>query len=371
VVKIADVRVIVADIPVRRPHTMSFTTLEAVNFAFVRIATTDGIVGWGEAACLGGPTWSEESSESVAATISRYIAPWLVGFDATSIEAARREMARRVQGNPFARAAVEMALWDLNGRALGVPVHRLLGGRVRDRVPLSWSLAVADGDAEIEEARARVALGHRIFKIKTGAHPLAHDVERVRRIREAVGPDVSLRVDANQGWDRATALSAIRAIEPYRVDFVEQPLPRWDLDGMADVARRVAVPVMADESCFTPHDALAIAKLGGVSILALKVTKSAGLHGTMALARIAEAAGLGAYVGCMIETSLGTAAYLHVALAAAPVTWGCELFGPLLLTGDVVRTPVRYADGAILGLDGPGLGVEVDETLLDKWARRP
>src|SRR5437899_11909948 len=216
--KIADVRVIQADIPVERPHKMSFTTLEMMNFVFVRLETGDGLTGWGEAACLGGPTWSEESSESVAATIERYIAPWLIGRDATGLEALRLEMARRVQGNPFARAAVEMALWDLNGRALGVPVHRLLGGRVRESVPLSWSLAVESSDAEVAEARAKVALGHRIFKIKTAAHPVAHDVERVRRLREAVGSDVSLRVDANQGWDRTSAPHAIRALEPYGLD---------------------------------------------------------------------------------------------------------------------------------------------------------
>lgn len=367
---IAEVRVVLADIAVKRPHTMSFTTLEAVNFAFVRVETRGGLVGWGEAACLGGPTWSEESAESVQAVVSRYIAPWLTGRDAAGIEALRQEMARRVQGNPFARAAVEMALWDLNGRALGVPVHRLLGGRVRDRVPLSWSLAVASGEAELAEARDKVALGHRIFKIKTAAHPLAHDVERVCRIREAVGADVALRVDANQGWDRATALAAVRALEPYGLDFVEQPVPRWDLDGMAEIARRAPMPIMADESCASPQDALAIARLGGVSILALKLTKSAGLLGSMAVARIAEAAGLSCYVGCMIETSLGTAAYLQVALAAAPVIWGCELFGPLLLKGDVVREPVRYADGAILALDGPGLGVEVDEDALRECSRR-
>ena len=367
---ICDVRLVVADIPVSRPHHMSFTTLTAVNFVFVRIETRDGQVGWGEAACLGGPTWSEESAESIAATLERYVIPWLHGRDATQIEALRMEMGRRVQGNPFARAAVEMALWDLNGRALGVPVHRLLGGRVRDRVPLSWSLAVASGDAEVAEAREKVARGHRIFKIKTAAHPVAGDVARVRAIREAVGPDVRLRIDANQGWDRPTALRAIRAMEPYDLDFVEQPLPRWDLDGLAEIARSVTVPIMADESCGSPQDALAIARRGGVSILALKLTKSAGLASTMAIARIAEAAGLGCYVGCMIETSLGTAAYLHAALAAPPVTWGCELFGPLLLRGDVVREPVRYADGCILALDGPGLGVEVDETALKEWTRR-
>jgi L-alanine-DL-glutamate epimerase-like enolase superfamily enzyme len=198
---------------------------------------------------------------------------------------------------------------------------------------------------------------------------VAEDIRRVRRIRDAVGAEVALRVDANQGWDRPTALRAIRALEPCGLDFVEQPLPRWDLEGMAELARAVPVPVMADEACSSPHDALAIARLGGVSILALKLTKSAGLVGAMAIARIAEAAGLGCYVGCMVETSLGTAAYLQVALAAAPVTWGCELFGPLLLAGDVVRRPVQYADGAILALDGPGLGVDVDEARLKEWTR--
>ena len=193
---IGDIRVIQADIPVKRPHTMSFTTLHAVNFVFVRLETIGGLVGWGEAACLGGPTWSEESAESVAITIERYIAPWLTGRDATQIEPLRHEMARRLQGNPFARAAVEMALWDLNGRALGVPIHRLLGGRMRDRVPLSWSLAVAKLEDEVAEAAELSARGQRIFKIKTAAHPLAHDLERVKRIREVVGPAVSLRVDA-------------------------------------------------------------------------------------------------------------------------------------------------------------------------------
>ena len=161
-------------------------------------------------------------------------------------------------------------------------------------------------------------------------------------------------MDANQGWDRATALQAIRALEPYNLDFVEQPVPRWDGEGMAEIARAVTVPVMADESCCSTHDALAIARRGGVSILALKLTKSAGILGTMAIARIAEAAGMTCYVGCMIETSLGTAAYLQVALAAAPS--GAASCSALLLEGDVVRRPVQYADGAILALDGPGLG---------------
>jgi L-alanine-DL-glutamate epimerase-like enolase superfamily enzyme len=185
-----------------------------------------------------------------------------------------------------------------------------------------------------------------------------------------LGPAISLRVDANQGWDRPTARRAVRALEPYGLDFVEQPVPRWDLEGLAMIAERAPMPIMADESCFTDHDALALARLGSISILSLKLTKSGGLLGSLAIARVAEAAGMGCYVGCMIETSLGTAAYLHLALAAAPVTWGCELFGPLLLAGDVTRRPVRYADGCILSLGGPGWGVDVDEKALAEWSRR-
>src|SRR2546428_8793380 len=132
--KIADVRVVLADIPLKRPHKMSFTTLEAVNFAFVRIETADGLVGWGEAACLGGPTWSEESSESVAVMIERYIAPWLAGRDATQIETLSREMARRGHGKPFARPAGGVGLWGLNGQALGLPGRPPLRRRVRRRV---------------------------------------------------------------------------------------------------------------------------------------------------------------------------------------------------------------------------------------------
>ena len=363
--KIRDIKVYVLEAALAEPFAYSQAWYERRGACLVEIVGEDGNSGWGEAF---GPA-------RLTAPIIEFYKPLLIGEDALATERHWQTLYNRLRDHGQkglliqALSGIDIALWDLKGKHFGVPVHRLLGGKVRDRVPLSWSLAVADADAEIAEVHAKVALGHRIFKIKTAAHPVAGDAERVRRIREAVGPDVALRADANQGWDRPTALRAIRALEPYRLDFVEQPLPKWDLGGMAEIARSVSVPIMADESCCSPHDAMAIARLGGVSILALKLTKSAGILGTMAIARIAEAAGLGCYVGCMIETSLGTAAYLHVALAATPVTWGCELFGPLLLAGDVVRRPVQYADGAILALDGPGLGVEVDERRLKEWTR--
>ena len=281
--KVADVRVILADIPVKRPHKMSFTTLETVNFAFVRVETSDGLMGWGEAACLGGPTWSEESSESVAVTIERYIAPWLVGRDATRIEALSREMARRVQGNPFARAAVEMALWDLNGRALGVPrASPARGPGARERA----ALVVARG--------RELGRGSRRGAREGGAgspHLQDQDGRASGRPRRRARPAASRRGRARRlaprrrqpGLGPAHGARAIRALEPYHLDFVEQPsragTPRDGRDRAA-----VTVPIMADESCCSPHDALAIARLGGVGILALKLTKSAGILGTMAIA---------------------------------------------------------------------------------------
>jgi muconate cycloisomerase len=205
--KIATVRLIQADIPVERPHKMSFTTLEAVNFVFVRLETPDGLVGWGEAACLGGPTWSEESSESIAATIERYIVPWLVGRRVRDRSPVARD-GPPGQGNPAARAAVEMALGSQRANS-GVPCTACSAAACADRVPLSWSLAVAD-DAEIEEARAK---SRRIFKIKTAARPVARIIERVRRLRSARS-GVSLRVDANQGWDRPRLRRAIGLSRP-------------------------------------------------------------------------------------------------------------------------------------------------------------
>jgi L-alanine-DL-glutamate epimerase-like enolase superfamily enzyme len=170
-----------------------------------------------------------------------------------------------------------------------------------------------------------------------------------RARREALAgaqPYSAFNAGIGSTWNVRCRCPALRASEPSGPDFVEQPVPRWDLEGLAHIGRSVSVPVMADESCFTLQDAMTLARLGGVSILGLKLTKSAGIIGAMAIARVAEAAGLGAHVGCMIETSHGTAAYLALAVTAPPVTWGCELSGPLLLAGDVVRRPAQYADGA-------------------------
>lgn len=366
---ITQIETCLLDIPTIRPHSMSFGTIEAVNVLLIRLYAETGLEGVGEVVTLGGPTWSEETVETAKVIIERYLAPLVLGKNLLMIEAIVEEMDRRVKGNLFAKAGIECALFDLLGKAYNLPVYALLGGKCRERVPLSWSLATGDIEAELEEARRLMARGHRIFKIKTGVGDPEHDIERVAALRTTLGENADLRIDANQGWDVATAIRTIRKMEPYHLTFAEQPVPRWDIEGLAEISRSTSVPIMADESICTPQDALKVTQQRAARIFSLKLTKSGGFLATKKIAGIAEAAGIPCYVGCMIETSVGTAAYLHFTVSARQVTYGCELFGPLLLQDDIVVNPVRYTEGHIETPQGPGLGITLDEAKVRKYSR--
>jgi muconate cycloisomerase len=368
--KIKRISTIIVDIPLKRPHVMSLMTVEKMNFLLVRIEGSNGIEGWGEAAFLGGPTWSEEGVESAQAIVETYIGPYLVGKDFTCIEALRQLMEKLVRGNHFALAAVEMALFDLLGKTRNLPVFEMLGGMVQDKVPLSWSLASGTLDAELREAEKMRETGGFIFKLKTGLLRPEKDIERVKNIRRALGEDVRLRIDANQGWDRFTAIKAIRGMEDFNLDFAEQPVSRNDIDSLAAVAKSVNVPLLADESLGSLQDAVQLIKRDAVGMFGIKLTKAGGFLGGKRLAAIAEGANFPCYVGCMIETGIGNAAYLHFAVSTPAVTLGCELFGPLLLADTITEEETSYRDGHIvLENQKPGLGITVNEAQIRKYQR--
>lgn len=349
---------------------MSLMTVDKVNYLLVKIEGSNGLEGWGEAAFLGGPTWSEEGVESAQAAVETYIGPFLIGKDFTKVEELRQLMGNLVRGNHFARAAVEMALFDLLGKTRDVPVYDLLGGKVRDQIPLSWSLASGTIDAEIKEAEEMQKTGISIFKFKTGLLRPEEDIERVRSIRQSLGNEVKLRIDANQGWNRFTAIQAIRGMEPYNLDFAEQPVPRTDIDSLAYIARKVNVPLLADESLGSLQDAIQLVKLDAVNMFGIKLTKAGGFLGSKRLAAIAEGANFPCYVGCMIETGIGNAAYLHFAVSTPAVTMGCELFGPLLVADTITEEEPVYKNGHIVLEDNkPGLGVTINEKQVKKYKR--
>jgi muconate cycloisomerase len=368
--KITSIQSILVDIPTRRPHAMSFGTVTLQNFVVVRIRTDAGLEGVGEAAITGGPTWNEESAETVKAVIDRYLAPVLVGRDPFQVERCVREMDRAAKGNYFAKAALEFACFDVTGKALGVPVSALLGGVVRDRIPYSWSLATGDVEQEIAEAKALADKGSLLFKVKVGVRPAAEDVPRLERIVRALPPPIKVRVDANQGWDEPTTLRILPRLEPIGLDLLEQPVPRWNFAAMARITAASRLPIMADESVCTIQDCLEAARQHIAHVWSLKMTKAGGLLRAKQAAAIAEAGGIPCYVGNMIETGIGTAAYAHFCASTPIVTQGCELFGPLLLADDLTREGIKYHEGHVFVPDSPGLGVSLDEAKLERYGRR-
>jgi muconate cycloisomerase len=368
---VAAVETQLLDIPLIRPHKFSVATMHTQGVLLVRLVTEDGIIGWGEGVVPGGPWWGGESVEGMAAVVDRHLAPLVIGQDVLNPEALARRLEKLVAGAPFARAGVEMAAWDAAGRALGVPVYRLLGGSHRDRLPVTWALGAEPADVVVEEARRILNEGrHGSFKLKMGAMPAETDVARVRTVADGLQGAAPLAVDLNGAWDEYTARRWLPALAEAGVHLVEQPLPAENVAGLARLREHSQVAIMADEPLRTPGDALNLATAHAADVLALKVAKSGGLSPVRRIAAVAEAAGLSCYGGTTIETSLGTAASAHLFCATAGLRAGTELFGPLLLDDDIAEQPVTYQAGELLLNDGPGFGITVDEDKVAKYARR-
>lgn len=368
--KLHSIETVLVDIPTRRVHHLSFGAITAQNYVIVRVRSDDGVEGIGEASTIGGPAWAEESTETIKIIIDTYLAPHLLGREVGDLQAMSALMDRLVRGNRFAKAAVEMALLDLAARQLQVPAHRLLGGKVHDSIELAWTLASGDTDADIAEGEAKLdAKLHHVFKLKIGSGEPSADVAHASRIARHFSGRARVQVDINQAWDELTATRCIAALEAAGVALIEQPVARHNIAAMSRLAARFDVPIMADEALGTPADALMLVQHAAADVFALKLTKAGGPLATMKTAAIAEAAGLPCYGGCMLETSIGTAAYLHTFAAIGSIRAGCELFGPLLLEDDLVTRPLLYHDGAIHLHEGHGFGVEIDPDKLAFYRR--
>jgi muconate cycloisomerase len=367
---IAAIRSTIVDVPTVRRHKLSSLSVTAQSYVIVELRLANGVEGVGEAATLGGPRWSEESVESIKATIDTYLAPALLGERADRFEAAGALMDVAAKRNNAAKAAVETALFDAVGKTLGVSASLLLGGAVRDRVPVLWTLASGDPEQEIGEAERKLAARlHDTFKVKIGAQAPEADLVRLRRLAAALAGRASLIVDANQAWDETTAARSLPVLAELGVRLVEQPLPAWNIPGMARLRGRSAVPLMADESVFSAHDMLAVAAAGGADVVSLKLVKHGGLLNTRKVASVAEAAGIGLYGGCLLESSIGAAAHLQVFAGLRELAWGCEHFGPQILTDDLVTEPLRFEEFNVQLPTGPGIGVTLDHEKLRLYAR--
>ena len=367
---IADITATIVDVPTVRKHKLSSLSVTAQSYVIVQVRLSNGVVGVGEAATLGGPRWSESSVESIKANIGTYLAPPLIGLAADRFELAGLRMDEAAKRNNAAKGAIKSALFDAVGITLGVPASALLGGVVRNSLPVLWTLASGDPDQEIEEANRKIAARlHNIFKVKVGALSPEADMARLRRLAAALEGHATMIVDANQAWSETTALRCLPQLAEIGVTLVEQPVPAWNISGLARLRARSTVPLMADECVFSIHDMMQVANLAAADVVSLKLVKHAGLLGTRKVAAIAEAAGMGLYGGCLLESSIGAAAHLQVFAGLRTMEWGCEHFGPQILVEDLAITPLRFADFHIHLPEGPGVGVTLDADKLRHFAR--
>lgn len=380
--QIAAIETIRVALPTRRKHQWTGLTEPIGGYVLVRMTGSDGTVGWGEAPALkdwGGDhgRYYGETAGTVEHVVARYLAPAVQAVPADNIVGLHLAMDAMIKGFPYAKAAVEMAAYDLVGRARGIPVHTLLGGKARARVPVTHSIGLIDLDTAVAECRTVAEQGIRTIKLKVGVEP-ERDVELVRRVREAVGPDVDLCVDANAGYRTpGMAVQIVRRMEPYRLKYVEQPV--HGLERVAQVARAIDAPVMADESAWNSRDALDAVRTGAIDIVSIYTTKPGGLYRAMEVAAVARAADIVCNVNGSVETGVGNLANVQLAAAAAPVELSCVVpvstpaeaqrpgqIAGIYYTDDLIASPMRFEDGGIVVPEAPGMGIDIDE---DKVAR--
>ena len=382
--KITGCEIFLISLPNRRHHTWASKMVAPIGrHAVLRLDTDAGISGWGEAPAgitWGGPhmRYYGESPATVRLIINDHLWAAIEGLDPRGMAVIHAAMDKAVKGHPYAKAAIDMACYDIAGKAAGVPVYQLLGGQFRDRIEVTHSLGIMPVEQCVDEAVEAVREGAGTLKCKTGLDP-ERDVEVVRKLRERLGDNIRIRVDANEGYhDVWEAIRVTRRQEEYDILLCEQPMmgPKQ----LAFIAARIDCPVMADESAWTVHDILELAELQAASCFSCYVTKPGGLYRARQQADAAEAAGMYSDIGGSIESGIGNAANLHLGAATriatlpsvTPVSKPEGAAGPAMAgvyyLDDVITEPFRFEAGCVLVPQGPGLGIEVDMDKIRKYS---
>ena len=365
--KITRVETIPVEVPLKEGLTTKTAGGEHVvsPYVVIRVHTDAGLVGLGEATLS--PRWSGETSPGCVAAIEGLIGPAITGQDPTAINALRRTIDGTIRHNPFAKAAVEMALWDIAGKAAGQPVYQLLGGKVKDELPMKMVVGAFPVNQAVALAQRFLDWGATCLKVKVGLDPTT-DIARVHAVREAAGPDIPIGIDANQGWDLATARRCLADMGDLL--FAEQPVPTTDPRDLARLRADTPIPIMADESVFTLQDARRLTELGACDILSVYPGKHAGIAATREIAHVARAAGVVCSMGSNLELGIATAAMLHLAAAEPTLDdarYPGDYLGPLYHQADLLKEPLQLGPSVARVPDAPGLGVEVDEDQLERY----
>jgi o-succinylbenzoate synthase len=362
-VKISSIEPIAVHLPMRKPVIMAGEEVRRADNVLVRIEA-DGLAGWGEAAAA--PVMTGETLESIVTAV-RYMESALLGRDPADIDGARAAMAGRMYGNHGAKAAIEIALHDLAGKAAGQPVHALLGDKNRKHLPLLGVIGGGDAGGDLREAQTKKAAGVTAYKIKVGIGTPQADAARTRAICQALGPGLLISADANQGYGVDEALTFVRALDGAGLDFFEQPVMADDLAGMARVAAATPIAIGADEGIHSLDDIRRHHATKAARGVSLKAIKLGGLRAVAQAARLCEHLGMAVNISCKTgESSVACAAALHVACVIPNLAWALTLTHGGLRE-DVTTPPLPASQSHAECLDRPGLGVEVDEERVRRY----
>jgi L-Ala-D/L-Glu epimerase len=349
------------------PFVVSYATQYDIPTVLVRITATDGQTGWGEA--TPDPNVTGETWRSTIAVLEHDLAPSVIGLDARDREGIVRAMNARVDGVPAAKAAIDIAVHDLVAKAAGLPLWALLGGKSKPYLTISRVVSIKSPEQMAADARQHVRDGFETVKLKVGdATNPRLDVARVAAVREAIGPDIGIKIDVNQGWKTpGIAIPAIRVILASNPDYIEQPVDQHDIAALAEVRGATGAPIMADECVHGVREMRQLAELRAADLVNIKLMKTGGLVNAIRVNAIAEAAGIVGQVGTMVESSIASAAGLHFAMAHANIQT-VEMGGPLMIADDIGNLRNCYNRNRITLPDAPGLGVDLDEAAIQSRA---
>ena len=353
--KITKVRIGRISVPLRTPFKTALRSVSSVEDVIVEIHTDCGAVGYGEAPPTGAITG--HTTGAIIGAIQDHIAKTIVGRDVDEFETLLQSVQNCIVGNSSAKAAVDMALWDLYGQLYHIPVYKLMGG-ARKNIVTDITISVNDPETMVKDALIAVDRGYDCLKMKVGVNPEL-DVARLAAVRNAVGKDIVIRIDANQAWTPKQAVKILNRMQEQGLDIelVEQPVKAHDFEGLKYVTERSYVPVLADEAVFSPEDAMTIMKMGAADLINIKLMKCGGLYNALKIASAAEVFGVECMIGCMLEAKISVNAAVHLACAKNIIT-KVDLDGPVLCSEDPIIGGAVFDEKLITVSDEPGLGIK-------------
>ena len=359
--KITAIHLYAIRLPLRSPFVISYGSYSDMPSIIVKMETDEGIIGYGEGVADDHVTG--ESWESTFHTLKHTLTPALIGKNPMNIEKIHDMMDNTIYGVPTAKAAIDIACFDIMGKKLNQPVYQLIGGRYHEEFPVTHVLSIADPENMAEEADSMIQKGYQSFKMKVGTN-VKEDVKRIEAVRERVGNDIAIRVDVNQGWkNSANTLTALRSLGHLNIDWIEQPVIADDIDAMAHIRSKTDLPLMIDEGLKSSREMRQIIKLEAADKVNIKLMKCGGIYPAVKLAHQAEMAGIECQVGSMVESSVASSAGFHVAFSKKIIT-SVELTGPLKFTKDIGN--LHYDVPFIRLNEKPGLGIEINEDTLQE-----